>query len=343
VAGPCDWDWAVDPALAGARELRPGLWRLRLPWAWEGVDHVNAYLLSDGVTRMVVDCGPAGHPTNDEAFDRALGEAGTSIEQVDHVVLTHAHSDHCGQLVRLKARAGPQVWLQPDTAHVDEMILEPERSSARRAHRARLEGAPDCELPWFGDVREEHDGIGQAVRGEHRLDEGDEICSPLGPLKVLHTPGHAPSQIALVQREQGFAIVGDTICARFSPYFDYGYSADPVGEALESLARLGELGDIALALPGHGRPLTNLPKVVRTHQRGMSVVSSRVRDAVAAQATGAYDVARRAFGTPPTPFTTFAYTNLAACALRHLRLNGEVVRDEDAEGRFRYRAAGCAP
>lgn len=342
MAGPIPDSWVVDPTTATARELAPGLWRLRLPWSWEGVDHVNAYLLTDGTEHALVDCGPAGDPSCLAALEHALDLTGVPLEAIDRLILTHAHSDHVGQARELVVRGGAQVWRHPATEHVDVILTEPTRSAARRRRRAFAEGVPEDQLAWFDDVREETDTIVAPLRGDHPLGNGVVVPSPLGPLHVISTPGHAPSQVALVQPELGLAIVGDTVCSVFSPYCDYGFSADPVGELLDSLDRLEALGPLPLVLPGHGRPLADLPLVLEQHRTGIDDGLSKTYAAVTAGPAGAYDIARRIFGPAPTAFTTFSRTTLVACYLRHLRVRGDVVRVTSADGRFRYQPSARA-
>lgn len=336
MAGPIPPSWYVDPESAGARELAPGLFRLRLPWCWEQVDHSNAYLLTDGDEHVLVDCGPGGTEPNRVAFERAMAQTGVPVEAITKLVLTHAHSDHVGQLWDIVERSGAEVWCHPDTRHVDEIITEPERSAAKRGGRARAEGAPEEELPWFEDLREEVDMIGAPIPFQHELTEGTEVPTPFGPLTVMHTPGHAPSQVALVQPERGIAIVGDTICVAFGPYYDYGFSPDPVGEMLASLDRLDTLSDYELVLPGHGGPLADAAAVIDEHRTGITGHIDLVRRAVADSPGGAYAIGERAFGPVDEPFAVFLRTDLAASYLRHLRVNGEIERTEDADGRFTY-------
>lgn len=336
MAGPVPSSWAVDPMLAAARELAPGLWRLRLPWCWEGVDHVNAYLLCGADERVLVDCGPGGHPSCLAALEHALDQAGVRIESITGLVLTHAHSDHVGQGHAVVARSGAEVWRHADNDHVDAVLADPEQVSARRLRRARAEGVPAAQTHWFADVREEVEAIVSPLAADHTLREGSMVPTPLGPLTVVHTPGHAPSQVALVQRERGIAILGDSLCAVFSPYCDYGYSNDPVGQLLESLDRIDALGDLALALPGHGGPLRDRAAVLAAHRTGVARGLGAVRAAIDQGPAGAYELARRAFGPATTPMETFGRTNLTACYLRHLRVRGDVRRRVAADGSLRY-------
>jgi hypothetical protein len=103
---------------------------------------------------------------------------------------------------------------------------------------------------------------------------------------------------------------------------------------------LEEIGPVALALPGHGRPLLDLPAVLARHQAGIADSLGAVRSAVGAGPAGAYEIGRRAFGRARSAFTTFARTNLAAGYLRHLRVRGEIARSSAPDGRFHYHRVG---
>src|SRR5215207_3990598 len=105
MAGPPPADWAVDPSTSGAREIRPGLWRLRIPLAWEAINHVNAYVLV-GDELTLFDCGTAGHPTCAEALEVAVNATGHALSDVGRLVLTHVHSDHMGLAPLVVERSG---------------------------------------------------------------------------------------------------------------------------------------------------------------------------------------------------------------------------------------------
>jgi glyoxylase-like metal-dependent hydrolase (beta-lactamase superfamily II) len=263
MAGPPPTSWAVEPEYAGARQVAPGVWRLRLPMAWEGISHVNAYVIEradDGV--LLVDCGTAGHPSCAEALVEAFTETGHTLEDVRALVITHVHSDHMGLAKLVQDRSGAPVWAHPDDAHFYDALRDPERIVAARERRATQEGVPEWRMEAYRTAQEELEGALAEVHAQYRLVEGTTVDSALGPWEVLETPGHCPSHVCLVQRDHRIAIVGDLICPAFVPWMDYGYSPDPVAEMLASLDRLAAIGDIDVALPGHGRPITDVAGVI---------------------------------------------------------------------------------
>jgi glyoxylase-like metal-dependent hydrolase (beta-lactamase superfamily II) len=334
VVGPPPASWEVAPGRARSFELAPGVWQLRLPLPWPLIPHVNAYLIESPGGPMLVDCGSAGHPSHREALAAALEAAGTSITEVRTLVATHAHSDHVGLVQWVIEQSGCEFLMHPDTGHFYDAMREPERIDAARRRRAWQEGVPDADLPDYGDVREETDGVLAPIEPDRPLRDGDRI----GDWEVLETPGHAPSHISLVDRAHGILILGDLLAPVFGPWYDYGYSPDPVAEFLRSLDRVAALEPPALALPGHGRALDDLPAIIEDHRRGVAGRLETTLAAVRAGPSGAHAITVRVFGELPPLEMVWRLTEIA-CYLRHLRLAGRVTREQDGAGRFRYTAA----
>jgi glyoxylase-like metal-dependent hydrolase (beta-lactamase superfamily II) len=330
----------VEPDAARASEVAPGVWRLRLPLSWPGIPAVNAYALSlaDGGV-VLVDCGGGGDPTCHAALERALAASGHLVDDVRSVVLTHYHSDHAGALQWLVERTACAVLGHPDCAHFTDAGERPDEIAAARRRRAAAEGVPLDALNAYADVSEERDGIDAPVHPDRPLREGDTIESTLGTWRVLETPGHCPSHICLLEPDSRTLIVGDLLAHEFHPWFDYGYSPDPVAETASSLARLGALGKLALVLPGHGRPLEDAAALIALHQRGLQERLRAVRAAVAAGATTAHEINQAVFG--PDMTETDAVWRMAELLayLRHDRLAGRIRRRADPDGVFRYALA----
>jgi glyoxylase-like metal-dependent hydrolase (beta-lactamase superfamily II) len=336
----------VDPGAAGAREIVPGLWRLRLPTGWPGIDHVNAYVIDraqgDGV--VLVDCGTAGDPSCVEALEAALAQAGgRTLEDVRLLVATHAHSDHIGTAPLVIARGGGELWAHPDDAHFTAAFREPERIAAARERRARREGVPEARLEAYRTTREEQEGALGVLAPDRPLRDGDVVDTALGPWEVLETPGHSPSHVCLVQREWRLLIAGDLLCAAFVPWMDYGCSPDPVGESLASLERVEALGEIARALPGHGRPIADVPATIALTRAGFAQRLEATRAALAHGPAGAYEIATRMFGAEDDDIEATGHLTEVLSYLRHLRLAGEVVRERNDDDTYIYRGGRRCP
>lgn len=320
----------------------PGLWQLRLPLAWEGIGSVNAFAIArdDGV--MLVDCGSAGDPSYRHALALALDQAGFGLRDVRVLAGTHTHSDHVGMASWVIGESGCELAMHPATAHFYDAMRDPAGIEAARERRSRQEGVPEDVIWAYRDVREETEGVLAPVEPHRQLHDGVRLASRLGEWEVVETPGHAPSHVCLFQRDHGIAVVADLVSRTFSPYFDYGYTPDPVAEYLASLDRVAAISGIEVALPGHGRPIADLADVIAEHREGVHEGLAACRRAVAAGPAGGFDLTTRVYGAARSLFVAVWQLAGVACYLRHLRLSGQVTRETAPDGTFRYRTTGDA-
>ena len=339
MVGPVPTDWSVDPSKASAFEVRPGLTTLRLPLPWAWITHVNAYTLDrddGGIT--LIDCGGAGHASAWDALVVALEKSGREVGDIRELVLTHAHSDHLGLAVRIVAESGCTMWMHPAHHAFTDGALDPVGIYAARERRALAEGVPEDEVHDYADVGEERDAALGPLPPFSELRDGTVVDSVLGPWRTLETPGHTPSHVCLYHDDERLLVVGDLVSRIYAPWFDYGYSPDPVGEFLASLDLVDGL-DVELALPGHGRPIADLRDVVAMHRDEAETRLERVVAAVADSPGTAYDLGRRVFGEVDHSYEAVSRLLETMSYLKHLRATGRVTRETRADGTFLYMPA----
>jgi glyoxylase-like metal-dependent hydrolase (beta-lactamase superfamily II) len=340
MTAPAPASWAVDPAAARAFEVWPGIWRLRLPVPWHHLTHVNAYALdtADGGI-CLVDCGCAGHPTARQAFVRALGLAGRSLADVRELVATHFHSDHIGLAGPIVRETGCTLSGHRAVAHTLDPIRKPERTYATRAAFARRAGVPEELIDPMATVAEEVEGVEEPLEPQRMLTSGDVVESALGPWVVHETPGHAPSHICLYQPDARLLLVGDAVHATLNTYGDWGWTPDPIGEYRASLDVIDAL-DVALAFPGHGRPIEDLPALTAMYRTGIAERLEATARAVERHGpVTVWEATLEVLGRrEPLQSMVWAVYEIANF-LRHLELTGR-VRD-DGSGRYVVTRAGA--
>ena len=340
VVGPTPDIRSVDPDRVAVFEVRPGLWNLRIPLVWPGISHVNAVVLAgaaDGIT--LVDCGTAGDPTCWDALVAGLTLTGHGVEDVTDLVVTHAHSDHFGLAGRVVAESGCTMWMHPAHEAFTDSALDPARIYAARERRARAEGVPEDVLDQYADTGEETDFALAPLPAFRELRGGMQVPSALGLWEVLETPGHSPSHVCLYQPQERVLILGDLVSRAFAPWYDYGYTADPVAELAASVDLVARL-DVDLALPGHGRPIEDLDEIVEMYREEIARRLVAVEAEVAREPGPAYEIGLRAFGPSPSMMAEVGRLQEAMACLRHLRLRGRVTREVLPSGVFRYTLAG---
>jgi glyoxylase-like metal-dependent hydrolase (beta-lactamase superfamily II) len=183
--------------------------------------------LFDGDAERVLEC---------------IRRIGRSPGDLKHIALTHAHRSHLGGLATLKRRSGALVW-----AHEWEAdIIAGERLAQPVGLRPQ---GPLSTYPMR---------IGLALgRPKHApcpvdraLGEGDQV----GPLRVIHIPGHTPGHLAFHWEQRGVLAVGDAVATW--PRIDAGWPGFNLNEAQyrASLKRLAQVEPAVIAV-GHGEPL----------------------------------------------------------------------------------------
>jgi len=309
--------------LGRGERVLPGLYRLRLPLPWPGVPHCNAWAVASGGGFVLFDTGM--HQDDSIAhLERALEMCGLRVEQAQLVVCTHAHTDHCGQVATIVARAGCEVWIHPDHAHLDRMLEDPQAVLAKRVEIARQSGVPEEPLRRAAEARSaQGTGIAGPLEPHRDLRDGVRIATDLGEWVVYETPGHAPSHVCLFQPERRLLISGDHLLGRISLYFDYGYSPDPVGEFLRSLQVVQGLG-ARLCLPGHGRTFADVHAHIRGNRTLVEERLESVRAALAGRELTAFEVVPHVYGDALSPQNGHWLLSKILCYLTHLQALGEV-------------------
>ncbi len=158
--------------------------------------------------------------------DRILQEAEARHIEIERILVTHGHADHCGAVADLRERLGVPV----DGPHEDD--------------RFWIEQLPE-QASRFGL---EHS---QAFEPDRWLAEGDQVTVGNITLQVIHCPGHTPGHVVFFAAAEKVAVVGDVLFAGSIGRTDF-----PRGNHEDLIAsirnKLFPLGDEVAFLPGHG-------------------------------------------------------------------------------------------
>ena len=279
---------------------------------------------------MLVDTG-IHEPGGLGQLERALDGAGLRIEHVQLLVCTHAHSDHYGLAAPILEHADCELWMHPNHAHMTRSAADPDRMLERRIEVARQSGVPSDTLARYeSERRGQGIGVAEVVLPDRDLLPGVEVDTDLGTWNVYETPGHAPSHVVLHQPERRLLLSGDHLLGRVSLYYDYGWTPDPAGEFIRSLDVVAGL-EVDLLLPGHGRPVRDVPALVEANRREVDERIERVRGGLADGPRTAFEVVPALVGEANLPLGWALPEALAY--LRHLEVRGEIERVEggDAE------------
>ena len=322
-----------------------GIHRLAIPTPFM-VGRVNAYLIEDSPLTLV-DSGPNSAKALDE-LEQGLAALGHSIEDIELLVISHQHMDHFGLASILARRSGAEVAalgaLAPFLARFGgESDLED-----RFAERTMLRhGIPPEIVTALRAVSAGFRAWGAAVEVTRPLDDGGEIAMRDRTLRVLHRPGHSPSDTVFLDEQRGIMLAADHLIAHISsnpllarPLEAEGDYTGPRPQALvtymASLEKTRAM-ELELVLPGHGRPITDHAALIEERFRLHSRRAEKINRLIAAQPRSAHGIAQELWGNVAV---TQAYLTLSE-VLGHVDLllrDGLVVEAEE-DGVVRFQSA----
>ena len=183
----------------------------------------NCSVIGDETTReaMVIDPG-------DDIEDVAAIISKHNLK-VKQIVITHAHIDHVGGAMKLRALTGAPILLNQNDYALLKMI--------------------DVQATW----------VGMESPGEVKIDaelaHGENLSAGSLSANVLHTPGHSEGSVCLYFPTEKLLIAGDTLFAGSIGRTDLpGGSFEKIMRSLHQ--RVLALPDDTVVIPGHGPKTT---------------------------------------------------------------------------------------
>jgi glyoxylase-like metal-dependent hydrolase (beta-lactamase superfamily II) len=240
-------------------EIIPGLARISLPLLNNSLGSVNTYAVMSADGLRLIDCGWDAEEVYAALADE-LYHLGVQVNDIREILITHAHSDHIGLTERLKQETDARLLLH----RLDAVSRWTEPSE-----RLRMVAETERWLQANGMPQEEWDVIIRVMRSRpirtptYRPDlllEGGEVLDwrPFC-FEVIWTPGHSPGLVCLYERQHQILLSSDHVLEGISPNIAYSaqHTGDPLDAYLRSLRLVRDL-PVALVLPGHGAPFSDL-------------------------------------------------------------------------------------
>ena len=184
----------------------------------------NCSVIGDETTRdaMVIDPG--------DDIEDLLALIHKHNLHVKQIVITHAHIDHVGGAMKLRAATGAPILLNQNDYALLKML--------------------DVQAAWIGVENPGKVEIDQSIGQSDNVQAGPLTAS------VIHTPGHTEGSVCLYFPLEKKLIAGDTLFAG-----SIGRTDLPGGSMKKIIQSLHEkvlaLPDETMVIPGHG-PLTTI-------------------------------------------------------------------------------------
>ncbi len=199
----------------------------------------NCYLVKGDHCYLVDTSNPKAR----KRIDKALAERGVKPQDLTHILITHYHVDHTGNLADLKRESGAAVV----AGAADIPYIEGEKPPEIGSDLNRI-GRLLGKLPRSITMSyQKCDGAPVDTPLE-----GGETIAELG-LEVMALPGHTPGGMCFLDRANRRAFVGDMVSNYFgrvgTPTICASYSLEYIEASMRKLAESG----LEYMYPGHGR------------------------------------------------------------------------------------------
>lgn len=157
-----------------------------------------------------------------DRLKEGVTKAGVDLEKI---LITHGHLDHCGQAGMLAEELG-----------------------------LPIEGPHEDDRFWIAQLDDDGKRWGmhaQTFEPDRWLEHGDKVTVGDLTLDVLHCPGHTPGHVVFFHEPSRFAIVGDVLFQGSIGRTDFprGNHQDLIDSITK---RLWPLGEDVMFIPGHG-------------------------------------------------------------------------------------------
>ncbi len=335
-----------------ARATAAGIHRLAIPTPFQ-VGRVNAYLIEDEPLTLI-DSGPNSATALDE-LEQALHAHGHAIEDIELLIVTHQHIDHFGLASILARRSGAEVAALQGLAPYLASFREEADLDDRFAQEIMLRhGIPADVVTALRAVSASFRAWGAAVEVTRPLRDGQELRLRDRTLRVLHRPGHSPSDTVFYDESRAILLAADHLIAHISsnPLLTRPLGAEPdpsdrsaarqrpraLVDYIASL-KLTRAMELSLVLPGHGVPISDHAALIDERFRMHRRRAERIHGLIATQPRTAHEIAVELWGNVAV---TQAYLTISE-VLGHVDLlldEGRVLEREDAaEGVVRFEAA----
>ncbi len=309
------------------------------------VGRVNAYLIEDSPLTLI-DSGPNSAKALDE-LEQALAARGHAIEDIELLVISHQHMDHFGLASILARRSGAEVAALEQLAPYLARYGEETDLDDRFAEGMMLRhGIPPDIVTALRAVSAGFRAWGSAVEVTRPLADGSELELRDRTLRVLHRPGHSPSDTVFLDESRSILLAADHLIAHISsnPLLARPLGAEPDYRGPRPQALITYMAsleqtramDLALVLPGHGRPITDHAALIDERFRLHARRAQKIHRLIADQPRTAHEIAQELWGNVAV---TQAYLTLSE-VLGHVDLllaDGRVVEHEQ-DGIVRFAA-----
>ncbi|MDH3189201.1 MAG: MBL fold metallo-hydrolase [Acidimicrobiia bacterium] len=305
------------------QDLGNGIYQIPVPLPFRSPPFVNTYVVESSDGLLVLDVG-SDWEEGRSALTSGFTCLGLPESAVHTMMVSHLHLDHVGMAGRMIDSWGCDFVMHERASQLVDGYNDTPGYVKRLRDLGHTHGVPHTILDTLSDFqRPEY--MPKIPKPSRTVVDGQRI--DLGAnrsLTVVHTPGHEPSHICLVDSRTGVTFSGDHVLPRISPVIMYdGTLDDPLGEYLSSLQKLINM-EIGITYPAHGSIVEQgderARQILLHHDRRLLDMAELVRSADA----NAWEVMVQSFRPNLDPLQARLAFLETISHLEHLRLTGRI-------------------
>jgi glyoxylase-like metal-dependent hydrolase (beta-lactamase superfamily II) len=298
---------------------------LRMPYR---LRHVNAYLFAHDKELALFDTG-LNTSGSYETLEKDLAGARLDINNIRHVFLTHAHTDHCSMAGLLQKNTGAKIYLSKAAFEEYQHFRQPDSAIRQLIKFYSHQGMSHHQINLVIEEYEYIRNIITEFNTDNYLRDNESLEFGDWKFEVIFTPGHAAGHVCFFFREKGLLLAGDHILPYIAPILSPDIFDDdfrPLATYLDSLSAIEKLS-IAIVYPGHGNSFVDLNErltdIRKHHQKRKNIVLSHVN----IQPKTTYDISHKMISSTLSDFDKFLALNETLIYLKELKAEGDIKED----------------
>ncbi len=280
-----------------SKEIHPNIFKIILPLPGKNPGPVNVYLFT-GENITLVDTGI--YPTAGK-LEKALRELHLRFSDIDQLIFTHGHIDHCGAAKKIIDKGGAKARCfahAQDIVQIEKGMTVSGRTYSRFLRHLGLPAVICLVLPFFFRWNRFLPLISKV---DSPLNDGDTLKMGNHLGKIISTPGHTKGSICIYLEKEEILFSGDHILGHITPNalpMLEEHGSLPVRmsqvEYYDSLSKIEALSP-SVIYPAHGKTIVESKRVLEMYRRCFAQRQQSIIDILKSGELTVYQIAVKLF------------------------------------------------
>jgi glyoxylase-like metal-dependent hydrolase (beta-lactamase superfamily II) len=278
-------------------EILPGVYKFVLPLFGKKPGPVNSYLFT-GKNMTLIDTGSL---QTVDLLEKGFEKFGFSFNDLDRILFTHGHVDHCGGASRIIKKAGKKIETFSHKEDKKRIETGAQTKDETDQNFSRLMGIPEAYLEKFKEFKFFFQQMGENCPVTSTLTDNQEILLGDHRAKVISTPGHTMGSICFFIQDKNILFSGDHILRHITPNAFVMLEDDQSlparksqKEYYESISKIEKINPLTV-FPAHGESITNLSETIEMYRTSFKERENKILKILKSGVQSVYKIARKLF------------------------------------------------